>query len=104
MSLKDLLTDELYEEISKEAHDDGVAPTKDSNGQITVACPICHKTVVYSSDNPFRPFCSQRCKLIDLGAWANNQRALKGKSITEDDDAELLDSKDLVKYNIPDEE
>ena len=34
MSLKDLLTDELYEEISKEAHDDGIAPNKDSNGQI----------------------------------------------------------------------
>ncbi len=33
-------------------------------------CPQCHATVVWSKDNPFRPFCSERCKLIDLGQWA----------------------------------
>jgi hypothetical protein len=36
-----------------------------------VACPQCGKEVVWSSDSPYRPFCSERCKLIDLGQWAN---------------------------------
>jgi endogenous inhibitor of DNA gyrase (YacG/DUF329 family) len=33
-------------------------------------CPHCGKTADLMPDNPFRPFCSERCKLIDLGAWA----------------------------------
>ena len=33
-------------------------------------CPQCRATVIWSKDNPFRPFCSERCKLIDLGQWA----------------------------------
>ena len=36
-----------------------------------VACPGCGRLQVYSLDNPFRPFCSERCKMIDLGQWAN---------------------------------
>jgi uncharacterized protein len=33
----------------------------------------------YSVENPFRPFCSERCKLIDLGAWAQERYAIAGK-------------------------
>ncbi len=33
-------------------------------------CPICDKPTVWK-DNPFRPFCSERCKLIDFGNWAD---------------------------------
>lgn len=33
-----------------------------------VRCPICKKEVPYAG-NPFRPFCSERCKLIDLDNW-----------------------------------
>lgn len=36
----------------------------------TVVCPTCGKPAPYSPENPFRPFCSERCKLIDLGQWA----------------------------------
>jgi endogenous inhibitor of DNA gyrase (YacG/DUF329 family) len=36
-----------------------------------VTCPCCKKQSEYSSDNPFRPFCSERCRLIDLGGWAS---------------------------------
>ena len=36
-----------------------------------VACPTCKKLAIYDSNNPFRPFCSERCKMIDLGDWAN---------------------------------
>ncbi len=37
-----------------------------------VNCPACGETTRFSPDNPYRPFCSQRCKLQDLGAWAND--------------------------------
>ena len=36
-----------------------------------VTCPNCKKQSEFSSANLFRPFCSERCKLIDLGDWAN---------------------------------
>jgi endogenous inhibitor of DNA gyrase (YacG/DUF329 family) len=36
-----------------------------------VACPHCGKEVTWSSESRFRPFCSERCKMIDLGQWAN---------------------------------
>ena len=35
----------------------------------TVNCPICGTTVAWSDKQPWRPFCSERCKLIDLGSW-----------------------------------
>jgi len=35
-----------------------------------VDCPNCQKKVEWTSTNPYRPFCSERCKKIDLGAWA----------------------------------
>ena len=35
-----------------------------------VSCPQCGKPTPWSSTNAYRPFCSERCKLIDLGAWA----------------------------------
>ncbi len=37
----------------------------------TVRCPQCSGESLYSPENPFRPFCSERCRLIDLGAWAD---------------------------------
>lgn len=36
-----------------------------------VNCPHCGKGVVWDGSNPYRPFCSERCKIIDLGAWAS---------------------------------
>lgn len=38
-----------------------------------IRCPACGRFTVYSPDNPYRPFCSARCKQIDLGAWASEQ-------------------------------
>ncbi|TAN50147.1 MAG: DNA gyrase inhibitor YacG [Betaproteobacteria bacterium] len=37
----------------------------------TVLCPRCGAPALFSPQNPWRPFCSERCKLIDLGAWAS---------------------------------
>ena len=36
-----------------------------------VTCPSCGGNSIYSLDNAFRPFCSERCKNIDFGAWAS---------------------------------
>ena len=36
----------------------------------TVPCPRCGGPSAFSPENKWRPFCSERCKLIDLGAWA----------------------------------
>jgi endogenous inhibitor of DNA gyrase (YacG/DUF329 family) len=38
-------------------------------------CPICHRPSKWE-DNPHRPFCSERCKLLDFGAWANEEYAV----------------------------
>lgn len=37
----------------------------------TVLCPQCGSECEFSAANPHRPFCSERCRLIDLGAWAS---------------------------------
>lgn len=38
-----------------------------------VNCPVCGKAVAWRPENRWRPFCSERCKQIDLGAWANEE-------------------------------
>jgi len=37
--------------------------------------------VEWSPQSPWRPFCSERCKLIDLGAWASEKRSIPGEEI-----------------------
>lgn len=37
----------------------------------TVKCPTCGKPVEWRAENRYRPFCSERCRKIDLGAWAS---------------------------------
>jgi endogenous inhibitor of DNA gyrase (YacG/DUF329 family) len=41
-----------------------------------VPCPNCSNLSEFAPRNPFRPFCSERCKLIDLGLWASEQYAI----------------------------
>ena len=43
---------------------------------LTVKCPVCKRALAWSHDFPFRPFCSERCKLIDLGAWAAEENRI----------------------------
>jgi hypothetical protein len=45
---------------------------------IEVRCPNCDRTVVWSPESQWKPFCSERCKLIDLGAWFEEERAIPG--------------------------
>ena len=44
-----------------------------------VKCPLCGKEVEWKG-NPFRPFCSERCKNIDLAAWASGEYRVAGNS------------------------
>jgi len=51
----------------------------------TVKCPTCSKMVEWTSDNPWRPFCSKRCQLIDLGEWASESHRIPGDNEDSED-------------------
>lgn len=58
-----------------------------------IDCPICGKKGTWTNDNRFRPFCSERCKLIDLGEWADEKRRVPGEpadpnATSDDEDGE----------------
>ncbi|HTP72328.1 MAG TPA: DNA gyrase inhibitor YacG [Burkholderiaceae bacterium] len=38
-----------------------------------VPCPTCARRAAFSASNPWRPFCGERCRSIDLGAWASER-------------------------------
>ena len=48
---------------------------------VTAKCPTCGRVVEWSDASPFRPFCSDRCRLIDLGAWLSEERGIAGDNI-----------------------
>ncbi|RYY03588.1 MAG: DNA gyrase inhibitor YacG [Gammaproteobacteria bacterium] len=48
---------------------------------IKLNCPTCKKAILWNEDFPFRPFCSDRCRLIDLGEWASENHKIPGKSL-----------------------
>jgi uncharacterized protein len=41
-------------------------------------CPTCQRAIEWSDQFPYRPFCSERCRLIDLGAWLSEKHAIPG--------------------------
>lgn len=51
-----------------------------------VKCPKCGRETEYQG-NEFRPFCSERCKMLDLGAWIDGEYTLpvEGTEVTEED-------------------
>ena len=51
----------------------------------SVRCPTCERVVEWNESSPWRPFCSERCKLIDLGAWASEQHAIPGNELEAED-------------------
>ena len=56
---------------------------------IKVKCPTCGRECEYSDKNPYRPFCCERCRLIDLGAWAEGKYSIKDKPMEGDDDLDM---------------
>jgi uncharacterized protein len=65
-------------------------PKRQSKAKIKLKCPICKKPVVNSAED--FPFCSERCKLIDLGKWASGQYVVSSPvtDISEDASGERL--------------
>ncbi|MBF0344226.1 MAG: DNA gyrase inhibitor YacG [Nitrospirae bacterium] len=60
-----------------------------------VKCPKCGKAVTWE-DNPHRPFCSKRCKYLDLAAWASGEYRIPGRPENhEDDDKDPEDDSDI---------
>jgi len=51
---------------------------------LTVDCPLCKKKFNYYLSS-FRPFCSEKCKLIDLGQWLNESYAVPAQKLTEEE-------------------
>lgn len=51
---------------------------------LTVECPTCGAPVEWNAKNEYRPFCSHRCKLIDLGAWAAEEHAIPGDNLEDE--------------------
>ncbi len=52
----------------------------------TVACPSCKGPSVYAEINRWRPFCSERCRSVDLGAWASERFRVPAETPPGDDD------------------
>jgi endogenous inhibitor of DNA gyrase (YacG/DUF329 family) len=53
----------------------------------TVRCPTCSGASVFSPANAYRPFCSERCRRIDLGAWASERFRVAENAAPRDDEA-----------------
>ncbi len=62
------------------------------NNEPKIACPICGEPDTWRPQNDCRPFCSDRCKLIDLGEWASETRVIPAEL---SDPSAFNDSSDL---------
>lgn len=51
-----------------------------------VKCPTCRRDVPWRDDSQWRPFCSERCKSIDLGGWASNRYVIPGEPVPDEPD------------------
>ncbi|MBR6000723.1 MAG: DNA gyrase inhibitor YacG [Oxalobacter sp.] len=51
---------------------------------LTVKCPICGRPVTWNEESTFRPFCSDRCRQVDLGAWAEESYRVPSRQEDED--------------------
>jgi endogenous inhibitor of DNA gyrase (YacG/DUF329 family) len=54
------------------------------------SCPICAKSVRPRADNPWFPFCSPRCKQVDLGKWLDEGYRISSEPSGEEDEDESL--------------
>jgi endogenous inhibitor of DNA gyrase (YacG/DUF329 family) len=62
-----------------------VQPVSPASPRI-VSCPACGKPVEWVAENRHRPFCSPRCKGVDLGAWATDQYRVAAKEEPKPDE------------------
>jgi endogenous inhibitor of DNA gyrase (YacG/DUF329 family) len=52
----------------------------------TVPCPHCRQPALFGERNRWRPFCSQRCRSADLGAWASERFRVPAQAPSDADD------------------
>lgn len=53
----------------------------------TVPCPHCGKRVAWTESSKWKPFCSERCRLIDLGGWLSEKNALPAEESLADQES-----------------
>ncbi len=56
-----------------------------------ITCPSCKKETTLEN-NQYRPFCSERCQSIDLGAWAEEKYSIPGEEVSQE--SEYNDNRD----------
>jgi endogenous inhibitor of DNA gyrase (YacG/DUF329 family) len=56
------------------------------NKKIIVLCPNCQTEVSWTEEQLFKPFCCERCKLIDLGEWAYEEKRIPGDPVYSESD------------------
>jgi len=61
-------------------------------------CPTCGKSIEWK-DNSFRPFCSERCQLVDLGRWVEGDYRVPGEPLHEDQAERLPATQDMEYEN-----
>lgn len=59
-----------------------------------VKCPECKEETEWSKDNEFRPFCSKRCYMLDLGSWASGKNKIAGSSLLDSEE----DLREITKH------
>ncbi|MDI9819732.1 MULTISPECIES: DNA gyrase inhibitor YacG [unclassified Legionella] len=60
------------------------------NNRKKINCPTCGKQDTWNLANQYKPFCSDRCKLIDLGEWASESRKIPGEPIFSEDSRDVI--------------
>lgn len=58
---------------------------------LVVQCPTCKMSVIWKAENTHKPFCSERCRLIDLGDWATESHKIPGEPNLTDEDSGFFD-------------
>lgn len=56
--------------------------------KLLIKCPHCGQQTEYDENNSYRPFCSERCQLIDLGKWADEAYRVPGDPVVVPTDSE----------------
>jgi len=67
------------------------ADTQGKSDAPTVKCPGCGTQCLFGPTNKWRPFCSERCRSFDLGAWASERYRVNAGQTDEGQDADAAD-------------
>ncbi len=72
--------------------------------KIQVRCPVCGTQTIFDVSNKFRPFCSERCHVLDLGAWADEKYAIasdESETASVNENHDSSDSEEEQSFNPP---